>query len=154
MDCFSLKKVNVLPKMSRSDTRRLARPPGSRSLKENVQSLPKGLLSLISAALKKKQLDKEEMMLQDIQSAANQVLVWSDEKIFTVQAVVDSQNDRIYAHSARHPKAAELISVVRSQLESWALIYHTGECLYPRTDVFINLNVGTKSVSVCVSALS
>uniref|UniRef100_A0A3P8WNH7 Tc1-like transposase DDE domain-containing protein n=1 Tax=Cynoglossus semilaevis TaxID=244447 RepID=A0A3P8WNH7_CYNSE len=34
-------------------------------------------------------------MLQEIQSAANKVLVWYDEKIFTVQAVVNSQNDRV-----------------------------------------------------------
>ena len=37
-------------------------------------------------------------MLQEIQS----VLVWSAEKIFTVQVVVNSQNDRVYAHRAQH----------------------------------------------------
>lgn len=50
---------------------------------------------LISTASKKKRLDKGQMMLQEIQSAANKVLVWYDEKIFTVQAVVNSQNDRV-----------------------------------------------------------
>lgn len=40
-------------------------------------------------------------MLQEIQSAANKVLIWCDEKIFTVQAAVNSQNDRVYAHSAQ-----------------------------------------------------
>lgn len=41
-------------------------------------------------------------MLQEIESVADKVLVWSDEKIFTVQAVVNSQNERVYAHSAQH----------------------------------------------------
>ena len=56
---------------------------------------------LISSASKQKCLERSKKMLDDIQSATGKVFIWSDEKIFTVQSVVNSQNDRIYAADAR-----------------------------------------------------
>ena len=38
-------------------------------------------------------------MLEEIQCATDKVFIWSDE-MFTVQAVMNSQNDRVYAADA------------------------------------------------------
>ena len=38
-------------------------------------------------------------MLQEMERAAGKVFIWSDEKMFTVEAVTNKQNDRVYAHS-------------------------------------------------------
>uniref|UniRef100_A0A3P8TI71 Paired domain-containing protein n=1 Tax=Amphiprion percula TaxID=161767 RepID=A0A3P8TI71_AMPPE len=86
------KEVNI----SRTSLRRIVKQDlGLKALKMQHRQL-------ISAASKKKRLDRGKMMLQEIQSATDKVMVWSDEKMFTVQAVVNSQNDRVYAHSAQH----------------------------------------------------
>ena len=55
---------------------------------------------LISATSKQKRLDRGKKMLEEIQSATDKVFIWSDEKMFTVQAVMNSQNDRVYAANA------------------------------------------------------
>uniref|UniRef100_A0A3P8VM51 Uncharacterized protein n=1 Tax=Cynoglossus semilaevis TaxID=244447 RepID=A0A3P8VM51_CYNSE len=90
---------------------------------------------LISATSKKKQLDRGQMMLQEIQSAANKVLVWSDEKIFTVQAVVNSQNDRVYAHSK--PAGVMLWTAVASYGSKSPLVFIQEEKVLPWcTNVF------------------
>ena len=86
------KEVNI----SRTSLRRIINQDlGLKALKMQHRKL-------ISAASKKNWLDRGKMMLQEIQSDADKVLVWSDEKIFTVQAVVSSQNHRVYAHSTQH----------------------------------------------------
>ena len=51
---------------------------------------------LISEASKKKRLDRAKM-LKEIERAGQKAIIWSDEKIFTVQAVNNPQNDRVYA---------------------------------------------------------
>lgn len=56
---------------------------------------------LISAPSKLKRLDRGKKMLEEIHSAADNVFIWSDEKMFTVQAVTNIQNDRVYAADAR-----------------------------------------------------
>ena len=54
---------------------------------------------LISANSKKKRLERGKKMLKKIRSAGNKVIIWSDEKIFTVEARANSQNDRILSRS-------------------------------------------------------
>ena len=55
---------------------------------------------LLSAASKQKRHDRGKMMLAEMQRAVDNVFIWSDEKIFTVEAVTNTQNDRLYAHNA------------------------------------------------------
>lgn len=55
---------------------------------------------LLSAATKQKRHDRGKKMLAEMQRAVGHVFVWSDEKIFTVEAVTNTQNDRLYAHNA------------------------------------------------------
>lgn len=59
-------------------------------------------------------------MLQEIQSATDKVLVWSDEKTssFSQWSSPRMTGFMQVVHST-YLKAAELISVVRNQLESW-----------------------------------
>lgn len=56
---------------------------------------------LISAASKKKRLDRGKVMLEEIQRATDTVFIWSDEKMFTVEAILNRQNDRLYARDAQ-----------------------------------------------------
>ena len=50
-------------------------------------------------------------MLQEMERAAGKVFIWSDEKMFTVEAVTNKQNDRAYA-----PTLWDLSVNVRSHL--------------------------------------
>lgn len=55
---------------------------------------------LLSAASKQKRHDRGKRMLAEMQRAVDHVFIWSDEKIFIVEAVTNTQNDRLYAHDA------------------------------------------------------
>ena len=48
---------------------------------------------LISAASKDKSHDRAKKMLEEMERAGDRAVIWSDAKIFTVQAVTNSQND-------------------------------------------------------------
>ena len=59
---------------------------------------------LISAASKKTRLHREKKMLEEMEraggraeGAGDHAVIWFDEKIFTVQAVTNTHNDRVYA---------------------------------------------------------
>ena len=56
---------------------------------------------LTSAASKQRRLDRGKKMLEEMQGATDKVLVWSDEKIFTVEAVFNLQNDKSLCHEFR-----------------------------------------------------
>ncbi|XP_014772692.1 uncharacterized protein LOC106870959 [Octopus bimaculoides] len=55
---------------------------------------------LISSDSKKKRLDRGKTILTEVKRTAKKALIWSDEKIFTVEAVTNRQNDRLYARNA------------------------------------------------------
>lgn len=64
-------------------------------------------MQLLSAASKQKRLDRGKKMLDDIKNSTDKVIIWSDEKIFSVQATLNSQNDRIYAaHTSDLPEGS------------------------------------------------
>ena len=67
-------------------------------LKEDLQYSSYLLLHvyLISAASKKKCLQKEQKLLAEIRRSTDRVIIWFNQEIFTVQSVANSQNDRIY----------------------------------------------------------
>ena len=48
---------------------------------------------LLAAASKQKRHDRSRNMLAEMQRAVGHVFIWSDEKIFTVEAVTHTQND-------------------------------------------------------------
>ena len=50
---------------------------------------------LILKASKKKRLDRDKFLFDKIKRATDTVFIWSDRKIFTVEAVLNKQNNRI-----------------------------------------------------------
>ena len=55
---------------------------------------------LLSVASKQKRHDCGKSMLAEMQRAVDYVFIWSDQKIFTVEAVTNTQNNRLYARDA------------------------------------------------------
>ena len=39
--------------------------------------------------------------MQEMERAEGKVFIWSDDKMFTVEAVTNKQNDTVYAHSSK-----------------------------------------------------
>ena len=56
---------------------------------------------LISELSKQKHLDRGKLMLRETERAASKIFIWSDEKMFTVEAVTNKQINRFYARSSR-----------------------------------------------------
>ena len=81
---------------------------------------------LISAASKKKCLQKEQKLLAEILRSTDRVIIWFNQEIFTVQSVVNSQNDRIYeANVMDVQEGIRLCFVTWSQLGWWSgLLLH------------------------------
>ena len=52
---------------------------------------------LISELSKRKHLDTGKLMLRETKRPASKIFISSDEKMFTVEAVTNKHNDRVYA---------------------------------------------------------
>ena len=52
---------------------------------------------LLSDITKKKRLERAKLLLQKILDGTQPPVLWTDEKLFTVQAIHNTQNDRIWA---------------------------------------------------------
>ena len=91
----SVRKIAKEAKISRSSMQRI--------VKNDLQLTPykKQSRQLISEPSKQKRLHRGKLMLQEMERAAGKVFIWSDEKMFTVEAVTNKQNDRVYAKSSK-----------------------------------------------------
>ena len=58
-------------------------------------------MPLFSEISKQKRQDRGELMLREMEKAASKAFIWSDEKMFPMEAVTNKQNDRDYAFSSR-----------------------------------------------------
>ena len=69
-----------------------------RILKDDLQSYPYKFTKrhLLSEATKKKRLDRAKVLVQKLVDGTQPQVLWTDEKLFTVQAVHNHQNDRIW----------------------------------------------------------
>ena len=68
----------------------------SRAVKiEGGKSLQRVKKPLLTAAMKLKRLERGNRLLNDLKNLGNRVVIFSDEKTFTVGAVVNKRNDRI-----------------------------------------------------------
>lgn len=65
---------------------------------------------LLTASLKTHRVEKSKRLLVEYANDRHKKILFTDEKIFTVQEKFNKQNDRIYAHSSR--EASELVSRV------------------------------------------
>ena len=72
---------------------------------------------LKSEALIKKRVERRKLILEEIKRTTDTVFIYSNEKIFTVEAVLNRHNDRIYACSAKDlRKTVEVSCVMLNQL--------------------------------------
>ena len=68
-------------------------------LKNDLNLLPNKIAKaqLLSQATKTKRLQRAKLLLENLRNGTQPPVLWTDEKLFTVQAVHNPQNDRIYA---------------------------------------------------------
>ena len=89
-----------------------------------------------AASSKEKRLVRRKKILEEIRSAGDMILIWSDEKIFTVEARANFQNDRILSQNStdipvddrtvfRHQKPAGVMvrAAVASDCSRFPLIF-------------------------------
>ena len=62
---------------------------------EGRKSLKRVKKPLLAAAMKQKRLERSNRLLTDLQNHGNRIVIFSDEKTFTVDPVVNKRNDRI-----------------------------------------------------------
>ena len=71
-----------------STVRRAVKIEGGKSLKR-VKKL------LLTTAMKQKRFERGNRLFNDLQNNGNRIVIFSDEKTFTVVPVVNKRNDRI-----------------------------------------------------------
>ena len=57
-------------------------------------------VQVISESSKLKSLGRGNLMLREMVQAASKIIVWSDKKLSTVEAVTNKQNERVYVLSS------------------------------------------------------
>lgn len=67
----------------------------------NLSPFKKTKAQLLSEATKTKRLQRAKLLLEKLRDGTQPPVLWTDEKLFTVQAVHNHQNDRIYAVNKR-----------------------------------------------------
>ena len=89
----SVRKVAKEANISRSSMQRI--------VKNDLQLCPykKQSRQLISGPSKQKTAAQGQV--QEMEGAAGKVFIWSDEKMFTVEAETNKQNDKVYAISSK-----------------------------------------------------
>ena len=63
----------------------------------NLLPYKKTKVQLLSQAAKNKRLERGKFLLEKLEDSMQPPVLWTGEKLFTVQAVHNHQNDRIYA---------------------------------------------------------
>ena len=67
----------------------------------NLSPFKKKKPQLLNKATKTKRLQRAKLLLEKLRDGTQPPVLWTDEKLFTVQAVHNHQNDRIYAVNKR-----------------------------------------------------
>ena len=95
-----------------------------RIVKDDLELSPyqKQYRQLISEPSKQKQLDRGKLMLQEMERAADKVFIWSDKKMFMVEAVTNKQNNTVYAHSPEN-FSLNVRSHLRRQKPTSVMVY-------------------------------
>ena len=86
---------------------------------------------LLTAAMKQKHLQRGNRLLNDLKNHWNLIVIFSNEKTFTVDPVVNKQNDRISElrkeSTTKHPASVMMLGVVASNGEKMPPV------LFPRS---------------------
>lgn len=108
-------------KISVATVSRAVKEEGGKSLKH----VPKPLLT---NRMREQRQERSRRLLNDLKSHGNRVLIFSDEKTFTVDPVINKQNDRVvsfgqdvskvrYVSATKHPASVMMLGVVASNGE-------------------------------------
>ena len=91
----SVRKVAKEANISRSSMQRI--------VKNDLQLCPykKQSRQLILEPSKQNRLHRSKLIFQEMERDAGKVFIWSDEKMFTVEAETNKQNDKVYAISSK-----------------------------------------------------
>lgn len=103
-----------------------------RAVRKDLQFIPykKTRRHLLSEANKKKRLERGRQILSCIKSSTAPPVLWTDEKLFTVQAVLNAQNDRVLARAKGDISVNQLTASRRQKLQSvmvWAGVTTDGK---------------------------
>ena len=85
---------------------------------------------LLSQATKTKRLQRAKLLLENLTDSTQHPALWTDEKLFTVQAVHNAQNDQIYAVNKSDIPLNDRLLFRRQKSASvmvWAGVTSTGE---------------------------
>ena len=100
-------------------------------LKKDLKCLPykKVKKQLLSGAKREKRLARALLLLQRLADCTQPTVLWTDEKLFTVQAVHNAQNDRVWRQSINKIPEKHRISFQRQKPSSvmvWAGVTSSG----------------------------
>ncbi|XP_076067677.1 uncharacterized protein LOC143040467 [Oratosquilla oratoria] len=87
-------------------------------------------VQLLSQATKTKRLARGKLLLEKLENGTQPPVLWTDEKLFTVKAVHNHQNDRIYAVHKEDIPLNELLMFRRQKPASvmvWGGVTSTGQ---------------------------
>ena len=84
----------------------------------NLSPFKKIKAQVLSQTVKTKRLSRAKLLLEKLKDGRQPPVLWTDEKLFTVQAIHNHQNDRIYAVNKEDIPLIERIANKRQQPES------------------------------------
>ena len=101
-------------------------------IKNDLKLFPykKTKAQLLSEAAKTKRLQRAKLLLEKLRDGTQPPVLWTDEKLFTIQAVHNHQNDRIYAANKQDIPLNDRLMFQRQKPASvmvWAGVTSTGE---------------------------
>ena len=119
--CQKMTRLAQKKKISVSTVSRVVKKMGGKSLRRSRKPL-------LSAAMVQKRLERSTLLLNDLKDHGNRVLIFSDEKTFTVDPVFNKQNDRVVTFgndvsehrrmsTTKHPASIMMLGVVASNGE-------------------------------------
>ena len=96
----------------------------------NLSPFKRTKAQLLSEATKPKRLQRAKLLLEKLRDGTQPPVLWTDEKLFTVQAVHNHQNDRIFAVNKRDIHLNEWLMFRRQKLASvmvWTGVTSSGK---------------------------
>ena len=118
----------------------------SRAVKsEGGKSLKRPKRPLLTSTMVKKRQERCTRLLNDLKSHSDRVIIFSDEKTFTVDLAINKQNDRVvsfgqdisgvrYASTTKHPASAMMLDVVASNGKKMPSVWFKGGYRLTGTD--------------------
>ena len=93
-------------------------------LKKDLKLYPYKMVKrqLLTEATKKKRLERAKLLLQRLRDHSQPLVLWTDEKLFTVQAVHNPQNDRVWCEN-KDSVTIEQKTLFRRQKTAFVMVW-------------------------------